>query len=121
GLPHDGEARDGEKQGEPGDRQREHHAEDPDPRVVLHVTSVDRSGATRAPARLRARTLRAHVRLRIVGYGSRAPPGDPRRAIERASPADRLASRLRITGSMDTEARWREEAATSCWEPPSAG
>jgi len=23
--------------------------------------------------------------------------------------------------STDTEARWREEAATSCWEPPSAG
>src|SRR4029450_10010325 len=48
-------------------------------------------------------------------------PGDPRRAIERASPADRLASRLRIAGSTNTEARWREEAATSCWEPPSAG
>jgi hypothetical protein len=80
------------------------------------------------PVRARARSggqgadpSGAHARLRIVGYVSRAPPEDPRRAIERAWPADRLASRLRIGDSTDTEARWRVEAATSCWEPPSAG
>jgi hypothetical protein len=64
----------------------------------------------------------AHDPPRIVGYVSRAPPGDPRRAIERTWPADRLASRLRIEKIAEhTEARWHEVAATSCWEPPSAG
>ena len=124
-LPHDVDARDREEQDEPGEGHREQHADEPDPRAVLHVPSMDRSGATPPPCGGPRRTTReppgAHVRLRIVGYGSRAPPGDPRRAIERASPADRLASRLRIAGSTNTEARWREEAATSCWEPPSAG
>jgi hypothetical protein len=46
-LPHDVDAGDREEQDEPGERQREQHAEEPDPRAVLHVPSKDRSGATR--------------------------------------------------------------------------
>jgi len=45
-LPHDVDARNGEEQNEPQERQREQHAEEPDPRVVLHVPSMDRRGAS---------------------------------------------------------------------------
>ena len=106
GAPTHVDARDGEEQDEPGERQREQHAEEPDSRAVLHVSSMDRAARARARRGRDARepSERTTV-LRIVGYGSRAPPGDPRRAIERAWPADRLASRLRIEGSPKTRRR----------------
>ena len=117
------DARDGEEQDQPGERQRQQHAEEPElaggPARFLRRSER----GLRARCGSRGRTSsRAHDRPRIVGYVSRAPPGDPRRAIERTWPADRLASRLRIEWIAEhTEARWHEVAATSCWEAPSAG
>ena len=50
-LPHDVDARDGQEQGEPDERQRQQRAEEPDPRAVLHVSSMDRRGAGSRSAR----------------------------------------------------------------------
>jgi hypothetical protein len=120
-VPLDVDARDGESRNSPGSSAQQ-HAEEPDSRAVCAI-SPSMNGGLRARYGSRGRTSsRAHDRPRIVGYVSRAPPGDPRRAIERTWPADRLASRLRIEWIAEhTEARWHEVAATSCWEAPSAG
>jgi hypothetical protein len=40
-LPLDVDARDGEEKDQPGERQRQQHAEEPSSRAVLHVSSVD--------------------------------------------------------------------------------